>query len=171
MRMKEAGAAKTAATRALLGVASMAFAATAFAAEPANNHGVMQFANVQVVQADATVVAAATKAAEARAQAKQPALKTYVNADTGLPRAPTEAELAAEAASAAVVEAADGPAPRVFTVARSPNVQGARIGSESASYVMVHRDASGALVESCVQGETQAAHALHNATPEVANDR
>jgi hypothetical protein len=162
MRMKEAGAAKTAATRALLGVASMAFAATAFAAEPANN-GAMQFKNVQVVQAEATVVAEAAKLPVTRT-----ALKTYVDADTGLPRAPTEAELSAELAAAP----AGRPQPaQVSVVASRPNMKMAAVSEEAASYLVVSRDAKGNLVEACVQGESKAQHALHTHAAEVSNDR
>jgi hypothetical protein len=120
----------------------------------------MVFPNVQVISAPAPD-ATPTTVGSAGMRAQKDRI-------TGELRMPTAAEAAA--LDALAPEADDA---QVILWSLPGGGEAAQLTDEFMSYSVVHKDASGRLMENCVTGEPAADHALHNhaVIEEVRHDR
>ncbi|GJI94067.1 hypothetical protein RugamoR57_07850 [Duganella caerulea] len=129
------------------------------AAEPQTGaNGLMSFPNARVaVQPE--LVATAAPAGSGMVAYKDPATGQLVG-----PSAEQAAELAAAAVPAAASVQPSGrqaATARVAPLTTARGGVGRKLDDSTASYAVVHKDANGQLVESCVPGEEVASHLAH----------
>lgn len=135
------------------------------AAPASNNNGIMTFPNVRVIHAPPA-------ATEQKPAADASSVKAFVDPDTGDLSEDT-AQAAEQLSSATQARARTGLLTNSGATTAStaeteeliygPNgVTGLLLDDRDAVFQMVHLDADGNLIQQCITGEDEAAHALHS---------
>lgn len=145
----------------LLGAACTTATAVAFAHEPVAQPAAKRTAAVRIVNATPEQAEAL-----ARESAGTQGLRAYRDPETGEFREPTSADGVATTNRKAAV--------RRETIAPTVHASGrisAIVGERFMSNAVVHRDASGRLVQECVQGPAAAERAVNTTKGGQSNDR